>query len=118
MMIAGASRLATMLEMRLVRQGYQVDSFAGAKSALERIAGDKPDAIFLDVSLPEKHVALVFEVIRKSAATKDIPVVVFSPHLGKDAVEAAVGRWGAQDHIHAASDLDEVLRKIKEPFGA
>jgi CheY-like chemotaxis protein len=118
MMIAGASRLATMLEMRLVRQGYKVDTFAGAKSALERIAGEKPDAIFLDVSLPEKHVAQVFENLRKSAATKEIPVVLFSPQLAKDALAAAVTRWGALDHLSAASDLDGVLRRIKEPAGA
>jgi len=117
MMITGASRLATMLEMRMVRQGYKVATFAGAKSALERIAGEEPDAIFLDVSLPEKHVALVFENLRKSAATKDIPVVLFSPQLTKEALGAAVIRWGARDLIFAASDLDDVLRRIKEPAG-
>jgi len=117
MLVAGASRLATMLEMRLVRQGYHVDTFAGAKSALECISGDKPDAIFLDVSLPEKHVAVVFEELRRSAATKDIPVVLFSPQLKKEALESAVILWGAKDHVYAASDLDDVLRKIKEPTG-
>jgi CheY-like chemotaxis protein len=114
MMVAGASRLATMVEMRLSRHGHQVDTFAGAKSALGRIAEDKPDAIFLDISLPEKHVAMIFEELGRSAATKDIPVVLFSPQLGKEDLESAVTRWGAKNLISSASDLDDVLRKIKE----
>jgi CheY-like chemotaxis protein len=117
MMVAGASRLATIVEMRLSRQGYQVDTFAGAKSALGRIAEDRPDAIFLDVSLPEKHVAMVFEELGKSAATKDIPVIIFSPQSGKEALESAVTRWGAKAYISSASDLGDALRKIKEEAG-
>jgi CheY-like chemotaxis protein len=114
MMVAGASRLATMVEMRLVRQGYHVDSFAGAKSALGHIVQDKPDAIFLDISLPEKHVAMIFEELRGSAATEGIPVILFSPQLGVDALASAVSRWGANNYISSASDLGDVLRKIKE----
>ena len=114
MMVAGASRLATMVEMRLVRQGLQVDTFAGAKSALGRLAVDRPDVIFLDVSLPEKHVALVFDELGKSAATKDTPVILFSPQAEKEALESAVARWGAKGYISTASDIGDILRKLKE----
>jgi CheY-like chemotaxis protein len=113
MLVAGASRLATMVEMRLVRQGYQVDTFAGAKSALARLAEDKPDAIFLDVSLPEKHLAMFFQELGKSEATRPIPVVLLSAQLEKDALEAEVTLWGARSYISSASDLPLVLRKIK-----
>lgn len=113
MMVSGASRLATMIEMRLVRQGYQVDTFPGAKSALELLGQVKPDAIFLDASLPEKHLATVFEELKKSEATKDLPVIFFSPQGGKEALESAAGRWGAQGFLTSASDLTEVLNKIK-----
>ena len=118
MLIAGASRLATMIEMRLVRQGYQVSSFAGAKSALSSLAKQKPDIVFLDVSLPEKHLATVFGEIVRSEATSDIPVVVFAPQSNKDALEKAVSRWGAQGHITSASEIAEALRQIKETAGA
>jgi CheY-like chemotaxis protein len=117
MLIAGASRLATMIEMRLVRQGYQVNSFAGAKSALGHFVKEKPDAILLDVSLPEKHVATVFgEVVRKEA-TRDIPVIIFSPQSTKDALETAVSRWGAQGYLSSAADIGDVLRQLKETAG-
>jgi CheY-like chemotaxis protein len=113
MMIAGASRMATMVEMRLVRQGYQVDTFPGAKSALELIDKVKPDAVFLDASLPEKHLSLVFGELKKKETTKDLPVILFSPQGGKDALEPAAARWGAAGYLPSASDLTEVLNKIK-----
>jgi CheY-like chemotaxis protein len=117
MLVAGASRLATMIEMRLVRQGYQVNAFAGAKSALGRLAKEKPDAIFLDLSLPEKHVAMVFDEVGKSDSSKDIPVIIFSPQSNKEAIESALSRWGARDYLSSASDIGDVLRKIKETDG-
>jgi response regulator RpfG family c-di-GMP phosphodiesterase len=117
MMVAGASRLATMVEMKLVRQGYQVDTFAGAKSALEHMGEDTPDAIFLDASLPEKHLAMVFGELVRVPATKGIPVILFSPQAAKENLKAAVDRWGARDYLTSSSDLSDVLRKIKEDVG-
>lgn len=117
MLVAGASRLATMIEMRLVRQGYQVNTFAGGKSAVTRLAEEKPDAIFLDISLPEKHVATVFSELVRLEATRDVPVIIFSPQSTKDALESAVARWGAQGYLTSASDIGDVLRRIKETAG-
>jgi len=113
MMISGSSRLATMVEMRLVRQGYQVDTFPGAKSALDLLGEVKPDAIFLDASLPEKHLGMVFEELKKSETTKDLPVILFSPQGRKDSLESAAARWGAKGYLTSASDLTEVLNNIK-----
>ncbi len=116
MIIAGASRLATMIEMRLLRQGYQVNSFAGEKSALSHIEEEKPDVIFLDVSLPQKHVSRVFEELKKSEVTKAIPVILLAPHLSKEAIEAEVSLWGAHSYVSSAADLGEVLHKLKGPI--
>jgi len=59
-------------------------------------------------------VAIIFEDLGKSAVTKDIPVILFSPQAGKEALESAVTRWGAKDYISSASDLGDILRKLKE----
>jgi CheY-like chemotaxis protein len=113
MLIAGASRLATMIEMRLLRQGYQVVSFAGGRSALSYLEKDRPDAIFLDISLPEKHVSTVFSELGRSRTWRRIPVVIFSPRLSQEAIETEVTLWGAQGFISSASDIAPVLRKIQ-----
>ena len=114
--IAGASRLATMIEMRLLRQGYQVNSFAGEKGALSHIKMEKPDVIFLDVSLPQKHISMVFEELKKSEMTMAIPIILLASHLSKEDLEMEVLRWGAHDYISSAADLGEILHKLKGPI--
>jgi CheY-like chemotaxis protein len=116
MIIAGASRLATMIEMRLLRQGYQVNTFAGGKGALSHIEVEKPDVIFIDVALPEKHVSMVFEELKKSNMTVAVPVILLAAHMSKQEVEAEVSRRGAQSYISSAADLGEVLHKLKGPL--
>jgi twitching motility two-component system response regulator PilH len=115
MIISGASRLATMIEMKLLRQGYQVNSFPGGKSAISQLEKEPPDAIFLDVSLPEKHVSAVFETLGGSESLKTIPIVLMSSQLDNEALEQEVVRLGAHDCLTSASELADVLRRIKEP---
>lgn len=112
LIIAGASRLATMIEMRLLRQGHQVKTFAGGKSALSRAGKEPPNLIFLDVSLPEKHVAQVFEELKKAPEVKGIPLILFSPQFDDDQLAEEVERRGAQGFISSPSQLGEILSRI------
>jgi CheY-like chemotaxis protein len=115
MIISGASRLATMIEMRLLRQGYQVNSFPGGKSAISHLEKELPDAIFLDASLPEKHISTVFEKLGDSGSLKSIPLVLMSSQMSARELEQEVVRRGAHDCLTSASELADVLRRIKEP---
>ncbi len=114
LIIAGASRLATMIEMRLVRQGYQVDSFAGGKSALNYLEKERPDLIILDITLPSKHVSGVMEGLKKSEKAKGIPVVLFSPQASDEEMAREMAAHGAAAYINSTSDLAHVLQKISE----
>ncbi len=115
MLISGASRLATMIEMKLVRQGYQVRTFAGGKSAVNSMEKDKPDAVFMDVSLPEKHLALVFEKLHQTEGLKSIPTVLLSSEIAGEELDQQVVRWGAHDCLTSSAELGDVLRRIQEP---
>jgi twitching motility two-component system response regulator PilH len=115
LIVAGASRLATMVEMKLLRQGYQVNSFPGGKSAISHLEENLPDAIFLDISLPEKHLSAVFEKLGAMKPVKPIPVVLMSSQLSAEALEQEVVRRGAHDCLTSASDLSDVLRRVSEP---
>ncbi len=115
MLVAGASRLATMIEMKLVRQGYQVKTFAGGKSAVNAMEKDRPDAVFMDASLPEKHLSLVFDKLRQSEGLKLLPVVLLSSQLAGEELDQQVVRWGAHDCLSSSAELGDVLRRIQEP---
>jgi twitching motility two-component system response regulator PilH len=116
LIISGVSRLATMIEMKLLRQGYQVNSFPGGKSAVSQLEENTPDAIFLDISLPEKHLSTVFEKLNDTESLKSIQVVLMSAQLSAEALEQEVVRRGAHDCLSSASELGDVLRRINEPI--
>jgi CheY-like chemotaxis protein len=109
LMIAGASRLATMIEMRLLRQGYQVNTFAGGKSALDNLQQEKADLLFLDISLDD---------LRKSLVMKTVPVVLFAPQASKETLEQAAARWGTPYFIVSSAELGDVLGEIKKTLGS
>ncbi|MBM3284997.1 MAG: response regulator [Candidatus Aminicenantes bacterium] len=115
LIIAGASRLATMIEMRLVRQGYQVESFAGGKTALSHVEKEKPDAIFLDITLPAKHVSAVFEAMKKSERMQEIPVILLSPQGSDEELKREAASRGAAGYITSASDLADMLQNLNKP---
>lgn len=114
LIIAGASRLATMIEMRLVRQGYQVDSFAGGKSALSHAEKERPDIIILDITLPSKHVSAVLEAVKKPGRMEGVPVLLLSPQAREEEMVKEVANRGAAGFITSTSDLTGVLQKINK----
>jgi CheY-like chemotaxis protein len=91
-----------------------VKTYAGAKSALSQLKNEIPGAIFVDVSLPEKHVSMLFEELRRLEETKDVPLVVFAPSMSREELGKAAERWGARHLITSAGELGDVFRKIKE----
>jgi CheY-like chemotaxis protein len=117
LMIARASRLATMIEMRLVRQGYEVETLDVKKSVLAQLGSGTAGAIFVDVSLPEARVTAVFDELRGAESTQGVPVIIFAPQMSHEALGEAASRWGTPFQIAAGGELGDVLRRIKESAG-
>jgi CheY-like chemotaxis protein len=114
LMVSRASRLATMIEMRLVRQGYEVITFDARKSVAGQLEGETAGAMFIDVSLPEAQIAAVLDELRGADSTQSIPVIVFAPQMSREALGEAAARWGTAFQIAAGGELGEVLRRVKE----
>jgi DNA-binding response OmpR family regulator len=51
--------LRTILEKKLIAEGFEVISAADGDEALEKIISNKPDLILLDIILPKKSGFLV-----------------------------------------------------------
>ncbi len=115
LIVAGVSQLATMIEMRLLRQGYEVTSLAPGDFSLGRLESEQAVAAFVDVSMPEEQVIKVFGTLRDGGTGKDFPIIVFAAGMKKDALGQAAARHGARFHISAAGELGGLLRKIGRP---
>ena len=62
--------------MRL--SGYQVIKSYGGEAAVELISKEKPDAVVLDVMMPDLSGLDVLRILRKDLAMSSIPVIVVS----------------------------------------
>jgi two-component system alkaline phosphatase synthesis response regulator PhoP len=84
-----------LVEVNLQRAGYRVSTACDGVEALEKVRGDRPDAVVLDVMMPRMD---GFEVVRRMKADPDleeIPVLM----LTAKAQDADVFR-GWQTGVH------------------
>jgi len=118
LLVAGVSQLATMIEMRLLRQGFEVTVLRPGEFSPSHLEKAKAGAVFVDVSLSEEQVAAVFEMLRAAGSGKDIPVVAFAGGIDKEALSQAAARYGAQFQLAAAGELGGILQKICQSDGS
>lgn len=65
-----------LLENTLIQAGYVVATANDGKAAIEAVARNKPDLIFMDVNMPEMDGFQATRTLSGSAETKMIPVVL------------------------------------------
>jgi CheY-like chemotaxis protein len=68
--------LVTYLKTLLEDNGYQVISAKDGNEGLEKVKKEKPDAITLDLLMPEKTGIKMFRELRKDEVLKNIPIIV------------------------------------------
>ncbi len=81
-----------LVSLLLQRAGYEVLAAHTGKEALECARRERPDAILMDLSLPEMDGWTVVRTLRASPETKDIPIFALTAHTlpgdRKRAIEA------------------------------
>jgi putative two-component system response regulator len=104
--------IAGLLEQLLSAQGYAVVCAADGLEALERVALQPPDLIFLDLNMPRMSGYEVCRRIKDNPSTRLIPVVVLT---GEDRSEARLKVWdlGADEFITKPIQNVELLARCK-----
>ncbi len=67
-----------LLRSALERDGWRVSEAADGKAALERIAGERPALVLLDLMMPEMDGFEFLEALRAAPGREDVPVVVLT----------------------------------------
>ena len=62
------------------RNGYQLTTAYTGAEALERLAENQPDAVLLDLALPDISGWQVLEELQRNADLNDIPVILMTAH--------------------------------------
>jgi CheY-like chemotaxis protein/anti-sigma regulatory factor (Ser/Thr protein kinase) len=100
------------------RIGWTVSEAGNGRIGLERVQQSRPDAIILDLMMPEMDGFEFLVELRKRAEWHGIPVIVVSAlDLSDDERRALAGQVAAVIHKNAG-DRDKVLRELAETLNA
>lgn len=81
--------LLKLIQWRLERAGHEVISLTSPQNALELVLGGKmPDAVVLDVSMPEISGVEVLQTLRLGFGLKDLPAVFLSGRISPEEIES------------------------------
>ncbi|MGW9300935.1 MULTISPECIES: response regulator [Streptomyces] len=103
------SQLVRALTINLQARSYDVEAAADGDTALRLAAAHKPDAILLDLGLPDMDGVEVVKAIR---VWSRMPILVLSArHLSEDKVRALDA--GADDYVTKPFSMDELLARLR-----
>jgi two-component system KDP operon response regulator KdpE len=97
------------LERNLNGHGFQVDPVRTAEQALASVDRWHPDAIVLDLGLPDTDGAEVIQKVRKRSST---PIIVLSAR-GADRDKVGALDAGADDYLTKPFSVDELLARVR-----
>jgi two-component system, OmpR family, KDP operon response regulator KdpE len=101
--------LLRALEITLRARGYQVVSSPDGRAALTEAARHPPDAVLLDLGLPDLDGT---EVIQRLRAWTAVPVLVLSGRGGSGDKIGALDA-GADDYVTKPFSMDELLARLR-----
>jgi two-component system chemotaxis response regulator CheY len=94
---------------------FSVESYRSARFAVEALrTGKRPDALLLDINMPEVSGIDLLEFLRREETFKKIPVVMLSSETTDVQVDEAMA-LGANAYVFkpvSIEELEEALKKI------
>jgi len=102
-------RLRDMLRRNLIFEGYAVDTAENAEAAFHAMRERVPDAIILDLMLPDMD---GIEVCRRVREASTVPILILT---ARDSIEDRVTGLdaGADDYVVKPPEIDELLARIR-----
>ncbi len=98
------------MKLILSSEGYIVDLAENAKEAMDIIAGNKPDIMFLDVLLPDKDGISLLSQIKRNYPS--IEVIMISGHANLTMAVKAT-REGAYDFLEKPLQKEKILLTLE-----
>lgn len=105
------------IKLMLQLLDFSVKIFRDAKStARQLMSGDRPDAILLDINMPEVSGIDFLEFLRMRSELKEIPVVMLSSETTDIQVDEAM-ELGADGFVFKPVTIDELEEALNRAMG-
>lgn len=109
--------LVTMVKKNLEKEGYKVEVAYNGVEAMEKVKANPPDAIVLDVMMPEKDGYEVCAELKNDDQYADIPIVMLTAvadHVSSTRYSHADGmNMEADDYLPKPASPEEIAESIK-----
>ncbi len=104
--------LLAALEVKLLKEGYRIDTAPDGEVALEKIRANLPDLVILDVNMPRMNGMEVCRALRSDDKTRDLAVIMLTAR--DDEVDRILGlEFGADDYVTKPYNPRELILRVK-----
>ena len=104
-----------LLRFHLTKAGYEVLTASSGREAIETIRCCRPDLVLLDLMLPDIDGFGVCEILRRSAATASIPIIVLTAWATSDARFVGL-EMGALDYVTKPFSPRDLVERVDRLF--
>lgn len=101
-----------LLKFHLLAEGYEVETAADGLEALEKARTLLPDAILLDLMMPELDGTAVTEMLRRLPSTSAIPILMLTA-CQSDATKLVAAHAGVNEYLTKPFSPREVMSRIR-----
>lgn len=92
--------------------GFRVLLSATARDALQQATQYTPDAMLVDIRMPDMDGYMICEAVKNDMATRDIVVVLITALEIDNETRQAASQAGADGLINRGMAVDEILQKV------
>jgi len=108
---------AAIVQKNLKKEGFDVEVAYDGVQALEKVKANPPDAIVLDVMMPEKDGYEVCRELKSSDKYRNIPIVMLTAvadHVGSTRYSHSDGMsMEADDYLPKPASADQITDSIR-----
>jgi CheY-like chemotaxis protein len=109
-------RTRDVYRLMLEFAGYRVIEAVDGYDALNKVKEYAPDAVLLDIMMPDMDGYMVCKKLRQDAATADLPIIMFSGKVRLDAVTEALNA-GANRYLPKPLSFNDLIQTMHEVLG-
>lgn len=104
------------LEFILKKQGYTVITASNGEEALEKVKGNAPDLVFLDIQMPKMDGNTVLKTLREDDAYQDLYIVMITAK-GQETDRLNSLESGANEYVTKPYSPRKLIARVKEILG-
>ena len=104
---------AELLRYHLQRENYEAVIARNGKEAIDAVQSQAPDAILLDIMMPELNGWEVCRILRESTKGKSLPIIMLTA-LSEEEERVKGLSLGADDYLSKPYSVKELLLKLRK----